>query len=207
MSTTLTSEQVSSLGALAVYDEQGGKVKVRSLFEGEAKTTVTIFLRHFYCAFDKNYYLASLASSLSPDSNVNIIGCGSWEPIKFYREETHSPYQILQMLPNLPLAKMLFTNQIPLPKYLQEDGAMRLVAKSGRSVWEHLGLVWKGGVYEGWLGASQNEGEIVFERDDGDDASGGGIKASFVHLMKHPADHTEAEELKKIAGLRGIEAT
>ena len=79
---TLTSDQIASLGALEVYDDEGGKVKVASLFDGGEKTTVIfirfvlrsnslhslsypspflpsltcslpLIFRHFYCAFDK----------------------------------------------------------------------------------------------------------------------------------------------------------
>lgn len=151
MSTTLTSEQITLLGALKVYDEDGGTVKVSSLFEGEGKTTV-VFIRFVplfafpsffdpnpfpsylsigtYIALSTRYqtlpltrerereaerserarahnsvppslllpslsslqqnYITSLSTTLSPSSNLLIIGCGSWELIKFYRS-TPSP--------------------------------------------------------------------------------------------------------------------
>ena len=59
----------------------------------------------------------------------------------------------------------------------------------GESEREGTELTWARGVGRF---RSQNGGEVVFERDASN--GGGGVKATFVHLMRNPADHTEVDE-------------
>ncbi|KAL7418140.1 hypothetical protein BDY24DRAFT_374210 [Mrakia frigida] len=190
MSTSLTEQEVTSLGALSVFDQSGSKVKLGSVWEQEK--TLVVWIRHFFCGYCK-MYITELSETIDPKSKVVVIGCGSWEAIKFYKEETKCPFPIFADPSVASFKALKMTTQLdpkgaPRPEYLAKTSPFSSIAGSIWSSLTHLGLVTKGGDFR------QNGGELVL--------GPGNASSTFVHIMKHSTDHTEIEDLIKVAQLQ-----
>ncbi|KAL3463688.1 AhpC/TSA antioxidant enzyme-domain-containing protein [Aspergillus heterothallicus] len=167
------------------------------LDKGDHITTVIIFIRHFFCAYDQDYVrsishqltdnmLQSLPTSTGP-SQLIIIGCGDPALIAPYVSETSTPFPIYsdptgQIYDTLHMNRTCdnITHQ---PSY-STVGFWRGVGKSIRQMagsgWNAL----RGGEW------GQNGGEWVFRNG----------RCVYMHRMKDVGDHLTASELLGILG-------
>lgn len=121
-STPPTSAEMRKADTLAVLDENGKKVNFRELYaispagEGEGARTVVLVIRQFYCGLCREFSTFSLCSVvesvfvedfisylitkitpsalLAANARLVIIGCGSYELIKPYKELLNCPFEI-----------------------------------------------------------------------------------------------------------------
>ncbi|KAH6910930.1 AhpC/TSA antioxidant enzyme-domain-containing protein [Coprinopsis sp. MPI-PUGE-AT-0042] len=218
-----TPSQLSEAAAIAVYDEHGQKFHFGHLVHlasseslstlgddkrlpvvptaaatgnGNGKIAV-VFIRHFFCgacqAYVRNLARVPLEALQRAGATVVVVGCGEWEVLSAYRENTgftgpmyadpsRALYQALGMThENLKTTP----SDEPKPSYLA--GSSR-VGSLVQSVWKalaHPKLIGKQGNH------SQNGGEYVF--DEGD--------CVYASRMRHTEDHIPVVKLMELLGV------
>ncbi|EKM61529.1 uncharacterized protein PHACADRAFT_190701 [Phanerochaete carnosa HHB-10118-sp] len=187
---------ISKAAELTVLDLTGQNVKFGDLFED--KKIVVIFIRHFFCGNCQAYVsqLAAVEQEAFDKAGVSllIIGCGDYQPIKnyadntgfrgpIYADPTRALYHHFGLIENL--------NTTP----ADEEKKSYLAGQS--RIGNALGSIWRGPLknphHMGKQGnISQLGGEFIF---------GPGNRCSYASRMKHTEDHVEVAELMKEAGV------
>ncbi|KIM77141.1 hypothetical protein PILCRDRAFT_12311 [Piloderma croceum F 1598] len=180
---------------LHIFDLNGQKVRFGSLFE--SKKAVFVFIRHFFCGNCQQYVmeLSSIPTEALEQAGTEIvvIGCGEWEPIRHVLENTnfHGP---IYADPTRELYRTLGMT-IETLQVTPSDTKKKSYLRTGRfsnamqSIWNTLknpALVGKQG------NLKQLGGEFIF---------GPGNQCSYASRMQHTEDHVEVAELMKMAGV------
>ncbi|KAF1353074.1 hypothetical protein EJ07DRAFT_134911 [Lizonia empirigonia] len=91
-----TTDELAEALQIKVFDRVGAKVPLGDLING--KRSVLIFTRHFWC-LNCQAYVRAISDSippakLPPNTQIIIIGNGSYQPIDTYASTTASAYPI-----------------------------------------------------------------------------------------------------------------
>lgn len=191
--TPLTSDELSQALKIDVYDQDGKKTALGELVTG--KRTGLVFIRHFWClncqAYVKCMSEAMPPSQLPSSTQIIVIGCGSYQPIKTYAAQSCSKYPIYTD-PTLRLHN-IFRFKSNLAEGKDGDEQRDYMKTAGST----MGRVW-GGI-KGALGHLEhinhvgpkalNGGEAVISADG---------KMEYLYRMQNTVDHTN---ISKLAGL------
>lgn len=191
-----TPEALADAAKLEVLDLDGKKVRFGTLFE--ERKAVFVFIRHFFCGSCHQY--VTTLSSISQDAltqagtEVIVIGCGEWEPIRNVLETTtfHGPIYADPSRKLYRALGMTTESLAPAPPGTERKSYLRLskVANALKSIWsgplQHPTLIGKQG------NISQLGGEFIF---------GPGNQCTFSYRMQHTEDHTEVADLMQAAGV------
>ncbi|KAF9526347.1 AhpC/TSA antioxidant enzyme-domain-containing protein, partial [Crepidotus variabilis] len=183
-----TVAQITHAASLPLYGEEGRQVRFGSLFE--ARKTIVVFIRHFWCPLCQDY-MTVVSEVVKPDMlerghervDFIIISNGAHGMITKYRQMFKLPFKIYTD-PTLALYKALGMGKDGSKGYVKH-GLMSGIAmvvvraiKVGMPVWEKGGDV-------GQLG-----GEFVF---------GPGLTCSFAHRMQTTKGHAPIQEVLQAA--------
>ncbi|KAL4886001.1 AhpC/TSA antioxidant enzyme-domain-containing protein [Aspergillus karnatakaensis] len=186
---------------LELRSADGKPVRLGELIldKGDHITSIIVFVRHFFCAYDQDYvrsvchHLSESVLKTLPHTDAPIqliiIGCGNPSLIVPYVAETGTAFPVYSD-PSGRLYKRLHMrrtvqNIMRPPSYTKISFwksmriAMKQMMKQGKNAF-------KGGKW------GQNGGEWVFK----------GRKCEYAHRMEHVSDHLTAEELLKILECR-----
>ncbi|KZT02065.1 uncharacterized protein LAESUDRAFT_662670 [Laetiporus sulphureus 93-53] len=185
---------VREASKVTVYDASGNPVEFGSLFRGQK--TIVVFIRHFFCGVCQ--YVAQLATVRSDaleqaGVRLVVIGCGDWQPIKSYCENTGykgdlyaDPSRVLHQL--LALAESL--ERTPAGQEKRTYLGKSFIGNVVKSIWDgpfkNPQLIGKQG------NISQLGGDFIF---------GPGETCSFASRMKHTEDHIDVADLMHEAGV------
>jgi len=186
---------LAEVSKLEVFDVDGKKVCFGSLYQSQK--TIVVFIRHFFCGACQQYTVALASISQEAleqaDTNIIIIGCGEWQPIRHYLETTgfhgqiyadptRKLYHTLGMITNLDITPQ----GVPRKSYLQYS----VFVNALRSTW--MGPV-KNPLLIGKQGhLSQLGGDFIL---------GPGNQCSYASRMQHTEDHAEVADLLQAAGV------
>ncbi|KAL8708647.1 MAG: hypothetical protein Q9220_006472 [cf. Caloplaca sp. 1 TL-2023] len=193
-------KDLEKVAELPVLDSNGKPHSFKSLYhsasDGNSRTLI-VFIRHFFCG-NCQEYLRSLSSSItldvlksiSPPTQIVIIGCGQPEMIPMYIRETECPYPIYADPSKKLYAQLGMTRTLALgprsPQYMQYSLPSAMVRAVYQGLKAGRGAL-KGGDY--W----QVGGEFVLE--DG--------QVTWCHRMTNTRDHAEIPTLRKQLSLDG----
>ncbi|KAH7920370.1 hypothetical protein BV22DRAFT_808796 [Leucogyrophana mollusca] len=204
----------SQAAQLDVLDSEGKPVKFESLLQD--KTTVVVFIRHFFCGSCQDY--VTQLASVRPEAldaaraRLVVIGCGDWQPIQHYKEVTNLQSPIYAD-PTRALYRALGVtteNLATTParqerrSYLRKGDVANALASIWRGPFKNPSLMGKQG------NISQLGGEFVFQVRPGKGEGGtiGGIegdgermRCTYASRMQHTQDHTEVTDLMRAAGV------
>ncbi|KAL4066937.1 AhpC/TSA antioxidant enzyme-domain-containing protein [Scleroderma yunnanense] len=192
-----TSKQLMDAASCVVIAENGIRVPFSDILKD--KKTIVIFIRHFWCAMCQDY-MFSLSSTVDPkllkqaNTNLVVIGNGSFNMIKSYRQIFHTPFAIYtdpsmrlySALGMMNPGKTSAKSQIKRGSYVRHgnmSGLAMVVANAvrvGMPIWE------KGG------DPAQLGGEFVF---------GPGMTVSFAHRMPNAGCHAPIQRVLAAAGV------
>ncbi|KUL89014.1 hypothetical protein ZTR_06006 [Talaromyces verruculosus] len=193
----LTDETLHEAYEIELKSKNGKSVRFGELVagKGESVTTIVIFIRHFFCAYDQSY-VRSLAAQLTREllatippqrkpAQVIIIGCGDHTLIGPYLEETSDAYPIYtdpsgKIYEKLSM-KRTYEGFTEPPSYSDRSfpGA---VFKDLQQRWKHGWSALKSGP------SDQQGGELIFEHG----------KLKYAHRMQKVNDHLTADRLVAI---------
>lgn len=90
-----TADTLSKAGSLLVQDEEGKEHSFSSLFSGHQQTCL-IWIRHHHCGFCQEYVrtCAKNATFQNTKTKVIVIGHGSYEGIKRYKQVSECPFDM-----------------------------------------------------------------------------------------------------------------
>ncbi|GIK06326.1 hypothetical protein Aspvir_001973 [Aspergillus viridinutans] len=182
---------------LELQSQNGKPIRFGELVAGKGGqiTTIVIFIRHFFCAYDQDYVrvvsrrltdsvLATLPSPTGP-SQLIMIGCGDSQRIVPYVSETEAAFPIYtdrtgKIYEKLHM-KRTRSQMTQSPSYAQ----ISFISALGKAFRQ---MFWSG--WQAFRGGSwgQNGGEWVFR----------GGKCVYVHRMKHVSDHLTADQLLEV---------
>lgn len=192
-----TPKQLTDAASCIVIAENGVRVPFGDLFKEQK--TIVIFIRHFWCPLCQDY-MFSLSSTADPkllkqaDVNLVVVGNGSFNMIKSYRQIFRTPF-VVYTDPSMRLHSALgmMSLQKTAPKsptkrggYIRHgkvNGLAMVVANAlrvGMPIWE------KGG------DPSQLGGEFVF---------GPGLTVTFAHRMPNAGCHAPILRVLAAAGV------
>ncbi|KAF9055628.1 hypothetical protein BJ165DRAFT_432391 [Panaeolus papilionaceus] len=190
-------DTIAQAASIELFNVSGEKVTFGSLFEG--KKVVVVFIRHFFCCNCQDYasQLSRVPKSALDNAGVEIVlvGCGDYQPIKFYSETTSIPPTAIYANPTRSLFHLLgmtLETTARTPKgeqkrsYVKKEGLWDHVVSFAPAMMKNASLIGKHGNH-GQLG-----GDFVF---------GPGNQCSFVSRMKHTEDHVEVVDLMRAAGV------
>lgn len=184
-------------GNVPIFDATGNSRLFKTLYQGDQvihERQLVLFVRHFYCGACQAF-LRAFNEKITPSyynipvpTQIIVIGCGSPEMIKFYKETTGTPFPVFAD-PSRRLYKALgmslTLNIGKRPEYMKGINELQWVAGQARDVKKNKGLRLKGG------NLLQIGGEFLF-RD-------GGVE--WCHRMKNYRNHTEMDVLRRILEL------
>ena len=194
-----TDDTLKKCFAVNVLNAEGEKIEFGKLLEEgaeERRKTVVVFVRHFFCGSCQDYVsvLATVRPEALAEANTKIIivGCGDFQPIKFYSETTSFPVSQIYANPTRELFTFLNTTNTTkgapagqTPSYMTVGLPMNILRSMFRAVL-NIGVASKGGP------PSQNGGELVFDHEK---------RCTFANIMQHSQDHKEVADLMKEAGV------
>ncbi|KAI6042553.1 AhpC/TSA antioxidant enzyme-domain-containing protein [Pisolithus marmoratus] len=192
-----TPKQLTDAASCVVIAENGIRVPFGDLFKEQK--TIVIFIRHFWCSLCQDY-MFSLSSTVDPnllkqaDVNLVVVGNGSFNMIKSYRQIFRTPFAIytdpsMRLHRALGMKSLQKTGPKPQTKrggYIRHgkvNGMAMVVANAlrvGMPIWE------KGG------DPSQLGGEFVF---------GPGLTVTFAHRMPNASCHAPILRVLAAAGV------
>ncbi|KAL3477668.1 AhpC/TSA antioxidant enzyme-domain-containing protein [Aspergillus californicus] len=162
------------------------------LDKGDHVTTIIVFVRHFFCAYDQDYVrtisehlsesILRTRPNLSGPCQLLIIGCGHPSMIIPYVGETASVFPVYsdpdgKMYEKLNMHRT--TANITNPPSYTRKSFLRGLGITFKQMWQNGLRGLRGGPWD------QNGGEWIFR----------GGKCVFVHRMEHVSDHLSAQEL------------
>ncbi|KAL4867075.1 hypothetical protein BDV12DRAFT_171919 [Aspergillus spectabilis] len=180
---------------------EGKPVRLGELIldKGDHITSIVVFIRHFFCAYDQDY-VRSVSHHLSDsvlqtiphtDGPVQliIIGCGDPSLIVPYVAETGASFPVYSD-PNGRVYEKLHMQRTV-------ENIMRPPSYTKANFWKSLGIAFKQMLAQGkrafrggpW---NQNGGEWIFK----------GGRCEYAHRMEHASDHLTAEKLLEILDTR-----
>jgi len=191
-----TADELAQALKLEVYDREGKTIALGEHTQG--KRTILIFTRHFWC-LNCQAYVRCISKSIPPSSlpsntQILIIGNGSYQPIDAYATKSSSAYPIYTD-PTLRLHSLFkFKSSLTVEKagdaqrdYMRDEGST-------------LSRVW-GGI-KGALGSLQhvtyvgpkalNGGEVIVSADG---------ECEYMYRMQNTVDHTDVSELARLIGV------
>ncbi|OGM46584.1 hypothetical protein ABOM_004694 [Aspergillus bombycis] len=192
-----TGKALSEAYELELQSETGHPVRFGELIaaKGDHITTIVIFIRHFFCAYDQDYVhsisqrltesvLSTLPNSAGP-AQVIIIGCGQPAAIVPYVAETSAAFPIYtdpkgKIYEKLHMKRTVSAITRP-PTYTQRSFISALGTTFKQMFRSGLQALSGGG----W---GQNGGEWVFKNG----------KCVYVHRMQNVSDHLTADELLQV---------
>jgi len=91
-----TAEELSEALKIDVYDREGKTKALGDLVRGQR--TVLVFIRHFWC-LNCQAYVRCISESIPPsnlpaNTQILVVGCGSYQPIDTYATNSSSKYPI-----------------------------------------------------------------------------------------------------------------
>ncbi|KAI4914708.1 hypothetical protein J4E90_004740 [Alternaria incomplexa] len=190
-----TAEELSEALKVDVYDREGKTKTLGELVKGQR--TVLVFTRHFWC-LNCQAYVRCISESIPPsnlpsNTQILIIGCGSYQPIDTYAANTSSKYPIYTD-PSLRLHK-LFQFKSNLAEGKAGDEQRDYMRNAGSTMSRIFGGI------KGALGNLQhvnsvgpkalNGGEVVLSADG---------ECEYMYRMQNTVDHTNISELAKLIG-------
>ncbi|KAH8928493.1 hypothetical protein BT69DRAFT_1277085 [Atractiella rhizophila] len=188
-----SAEELEKASKLEVFDEDGNKVTLGSLFEHQK--TAVVWIRHFYCGMCQQYVQAwtdEVKASVLEEAGVKLvfIGCGDYKLIKPYRSLLSTPYAIYAdptKSTYIALGMTLRTlEKGEDPTYLKKRGW----AGIKDSIFDGLSMGLK---YIGKQGdMKQLGGDFIF---------GPGLQCHYTNRMLTTRDHTEVKDLAKELGI------
>ncbi|KAH7371299.1 hypothetical protein BKA66DRAFT_424280 [Pyrenochaeta sp. MPI-SDFR-AT-0127] len=193
--TPLTPNEVSQALAVNIYDREGKTTTLGELTKG--KRSLLVFTRHFWC-LNCQAYVRAIAESIPPSSlpsntQILIIGNGSYQPIDTYATSTSSSYPIYTD-PTCQLHAILKFNSA-LKEGSKEEEKRDYMQNAGST----MDRIW-GGI-KGAMGNLQhtmyigpkalNGGEVVISADG---------ECEYIYRMQNTVDHTNISDLAKIIG-------
>ncbi|KAH8700980.1 AhpC/TSA antioxidant enzyme-domain-containing protein [Talaromyces proteolyticus] len=196
-----TDEKLCEAYHLDLQSPDGSSIKFGELVagKGDCITTVVIFIRHFFCAYDQDYvralsrhvtntFLSNLPAPAGPTQLI-VIGCGDHSLIVPYMDETTDAFPIYTdrsgtIYETLSMKRTL-AGMVRPPEYTKRSYLL--------SLFQALKQMFRSGPSRAFKGGSwnQNGGEWIFK----------GGKLQYVHRMTHVSDHLSAGELLKIIQL------
>ncbi|KZM28800.1 uncharacterized protein EKO05_0006109 [Ascochyta rabiei] len=194
--TVPTLEELSEALKVEVYDNVGAKTPLGNLTQG--KRSVLIFTRHFWC-LNCQAYVRVISESIPPsklpsNTQLIIIGNGSYQPIDTYANTTASAYPIYTD-PTCRLHKIL-----KFKSGLKEQGSDEKKKDYMQNAGTAMSRIF-GGI-KGALGNLQhtayigpkalNGGEVIISADG---------QCEYMYRMQNTVDHTNVAELAKIVGV------
>ncbi|KAF9445750.1 hypothetical protein P691DRAFT_734467 [Macrolepiota fuliginosa MF-IS2] len=191
-----TEEELKVASVLNVIDSKGQNVSFGSIYATQ-KTTV-VFIRHFFCGRCQEYVeeLAKVTQETLESSDVKIvvIGCGNWQPIEGYAQQTGftgpiyaDPSRKVYHALGMNIERLAVTPASEKKRsYLRKNAVVGALLSSWRGPIKNPGLIGKQG------NLSQLGGDFVF---------GPGNTCSFASRMQHTEDHVEVQDLLKAAGI------
>ncbi|KAL1794138.1 hypothetical protein ACET3X_007559 [Alternaria dauci] len=190
-----TAEELSEALKIDVYDREGKTRTLGDLVKGQR--TVLVFIRHFWC-LNCQAYVRCMSESIPPsnlpsNTQILVVGCGSYQPIDTYAVKSSSKYPIYTD-PTLRLHK-LFQFKSNLAEGKAGDEQRDYMRNAGSTVSRIFGGI------KGALGDLQhvnsvgpkalNGGEVVLSADG---------ECEYIYRMQTTVDHTNISELAKIIG-------
>ncbi|KAK7437271.1 hypothetical protein VKT23_018716 [Stygiomarasmius scandens] len=180
---------------LELFDAKGKKIKFNTIIAG--KKVIVVFIRHFFCGSCQQYVeqLASVPKEKLEGANIGlvVVGCGDWQPITHYAEETGFKGEIYAE-PTRAIYRELgmISNMGGTPQ-----GEERKSYLKRGPLFNALRSIWRGPLSKPSLIGKQGNvaqlgGEFVFEPEK---------KCTFAYRMKHSEDHVEVVDLMKRAGV------
>ncbi|KAI2486204.1 AhpC-TSA-2 domain containing protein [Pyrenophora tritici-repentis] len=194
--TAPTPDELTQALKVEVYDHEGKTKTLGELAQG--KRTVLVFTRHFWClncqAYVRCISKSILPSNLPPNTQILIIGNGSYQPIDTYATNSSSAYPIYTD-PTLRLHS-LFKFKSALKEGKAGDEQRDYMRNEGSA----MSRVW-GGI-KGALGTLQhvtyvgpkalNGGEMILSADG---------QCEYMYRMQNTVDHTNVSELARLIGV------
>ncbi|KAJ6070741.1 hypothetical protein N7467_012060 [Penicillium canescens] len=195
--TFLTDETLHEAYELEIADRNGEPVRFGELIagKGESVTTIVIFIRHFFCAYDQDFVRTlsgqitrALLDTIPPHARpaqVIIIGCGDHTLIGPYVEETSDTFPIYsdpsaKIYEKLKMKRTWQAFNEP-PPYSCESFPSALL-KDLKQRWKRGWGALKGGPVD------QQGGEWIFQRG----------RLKYAHRMQAVNDHLTADQLLAI---------
>ncbi|GIJ90090.1 hypothetical protein Asppvi_009040 [Aspergillus pseudoviridinutans] len=182
---------------LELQSQNGQPIRFGELVAGKGGqiTTIVIFIRHFFCAYDQEYVrvasrrltdsvLSTLPNPTGP-SQLIIIGCGDSQRIVPYVSETEAAFPIYTDPTGTIYEKLHMkrtrSHMTQSPSYAQIPFFSAL-GKTFKQMFRSGWQAFRGGSW------AQNGGEWVFR----------GGKCVYVHRMEHVSDHLTADQLLEV---------
>ncbi|GFF25304.1 thioredoxin-like protein AAED1 [Aspergillus udagawae] len=193
-------KELSEAYELELQSPNGKPIRFGELVAGRGVqiTTVVIFIRHFFCAYDQDYVrvvsrrltdsvLSTLPNPTGP-SQLIIVGCGDPQRIVPYVSETEAAFPIYtdptgKIYEKLQMKRTKACITAP-PSYAQLSFFCAL-GKTFKQMFHSGWQAFRGGPW------GQNGGEWVFR----------GGKCIFAHRMEHVSDHLTADQLLEVLSL------
>ncbi|CAI9637581.1 hypothetical protein GT037_008583 [Alternaria burnsii] len=190
-----TAEELSEALKIDVYDRDGKTKALGDLVKGQR--TVLVFIRHFWC-LNCQAYVRCISesiplSNLPANTQILVVGCGSYQPIDTYATNSSSKYPIYTD-PTLRLHK-LFKFKSNLAEGKAGDEQRDYMRNAGSTMSRIFGGI------KGALGNLQhvnsvgpkalNGGEVVLSADG---------QCEYMYRMQNTVDHTNISELAKMIG-------
>ncbi|KAF9700187.1 hypothetical protein EKO04_001711 [Ascochyta lentis] len=194
-----TPEELAEALTIELYDNVGAKTHLGDLIRG--KRSVLIFTRHFWC-LNCQAYVRAISESIPPsklplNTQILIVGNGSYQPIDTYATTTASAYPIYTD-PTCQIHKIL-----KFKSALKEQGAGEdkkdYMQNAGSAISRVFGGI-KGALgnlqHTAYIGPKAlNGGEVVISADG---------QCEYMYRMQNTVDHTNVAELAKIIGVEPI---
>ncbi|OQE35381.1 hypothetical protein PENCOP_c013G04839 [Penicillium coprophilum] len=193
----LTDDTLHEAYELEIESGNGKKVRFGELVagKGDSITTIVIFIRHFFCAYDQDYtrtmskqmtqkLLDTVPASARP-AQVILLGCGDHSLIAPFMEETTDEFPIYtdptgNIYEKLQMKRTTsgFTEPPPYSGFSLPTGLAEGLKQAWKRGWAGL----RGGDWK------QQGGEWIFQRG----------RLRFAHRMEGASDHLTADRLLEI---------
>lgn len=200
-------DSILRAGWVPVYDSAGNSRLFKDLItpgRASGERQLVIFIRHFFCGACRCYVKALVEQidmqayfTMEVATSIIIVGCGSPQTIKQYKEATGCPFPVFadptrQLFKHLGMHISLnllgprrpeYMKDVPAPKWIMEQTATQLKSKGMDK--------FRGG------NMLQIGGEFLFQ-------SG---KVVWCHRMPNYRGHAEVDVIKRILGIHSDSRT
>ncbi|KAF3006889.1 hypothetical protein E8E13_011076 [Curvularia kusanoi] len=191
-----TPEELKEAFAVEIYDHLGNKKRLGDLIEG--KRSILIFTRHFWC-LNCQAYVRIISEKIPPsrmplNTQIIIIGNGSYQPIDTYAANTASEYPIYTD-PTCRLHKILKFKS-GLKEAGQGEEKKDYMKDAGTAMSRVFGGI-KGALgnlqHTPYIGPKAlNGGELIISADGA---------CEYIYRMQNTVDHTSVSELASMIGI------
>jgi peroxiredoxin len=198
-STPLTRDELSEAQKIEVYDREGKTQTLGELMKG--KRSLLIFTRHFWC-LNCQAYVRCISKSIPPsnlpaNTQILVIGCGSYQPIDTYAEATSSAYPIYTD----PTRRLhsIFKFKSNLAEGQSGEKARDYMRDAGSTT----ARIW-GGI-KGALGHLEHVNYVGPKALNGGEGlvSADG-ECEYIYRMQNTVDHTNVSKLTEMVGVKVV---